>query len=172
LLKLIAALLAMMRSINNFFDSANTLEVPRDAHLLKEIHGPLHTRELALAFRSKRAITLNMQLKRLLQRGERSGRRRNKGGGGNIGVIVMILLVFASPLSAALLLAVLAVARRSTSLLLLLPLRALLLVELGIFPLVLDRSNAVGVLDATSVAAAKAALFLGCLKGLGIVQRF
>jgi hypothetical protein len=44
-------------------------------------------------------------------------------------------------------------------LLLLLLLQTLLLVELGILPLVLDRSNAVGILGAASIAAAKAALF-------------
>jgi hypothetical protein len=65
----------------------------------------------------------------------------------------MILLIFACPLSAALLLAILAIARRPTSLL------ALLLVELGIFLLVLDRGNAVGILHATSIATPEAALF-------------
>jgi hypothetical protein len=165
LLKLVAALLAVMRSINDFFNSANALKVVGDAHLLEEIHSPLHTQELTLALRSKGVVTLNAQLKRLLWRGKRSGQWRNKGGGGNIGVIMMILLVFASPLSAALLLAILAVARRPTSLLLLLLallalLLLLLLVELGIFPLVLDRGYAVGILGAASIAAAKAALFL------------
>jgi hypothetical protein len=55
-----------MCSINNFFDSANVLEVAEDTHLLKEIYSLLHMRELALAFRSKRAVALNAQLKRLL----------------------------------------------------------------------------------------------------------
>jgi hypothetical protein len=75
-------------------------------------------------------------------------------------VIVMILLTLASPLSVALLFAILAVARRPTSLLLLLlALLALLLVELGIFPLVLDRCDAVGILSAASTAAMEMALF-------------
>jgi hypothetical protein len=159
LLELVAALLAVMRSINDFFDDADALEVPGDTHLLKEIHSPLHTRELALALGSKGAVTLNTRLERSLRRGERSGRRRNEGGGGNVGVIIVILLVLASSLSAALLLAVLAVARQPTSLLLLLlallallllllllPSLALLLVELGVFALVLDRGDAVGIL--------------------------
>jgi hypothetical protein len=84
----------------------------------------------------------------------------------------MIILVLASPLSTALLLTVLAVARRPTSLLLLLlailalllllllPSLALLLVELGILPLVLDCSNVVGVLHMVFIATAKATLFL------------
>jgi hypothetical protein len=166
LLKLVTALLAVMRSINDFFDSADALEVAGDAHLLKEIHGPLHTRELALALGSKGAVALDARLKRSLRRGERSWRRRDKGGGGDIGVIMVILLVPASPLSAALLLAVLAVARRPTSLLLLLallallllllPSLALLLVELRVFALVLDCGNAVGVLGAASVSGAYA----------------
>jgi hypothetical protein len=162
----------MMRSINNFFDGANALEVLGNAHLLEEIHGPLNTRELALALRSKGVITLDTRLKRSLRRGERSGRRRDEGGGSDIGVIMMILLILASPLPAALLFAILAVARRPTSLLLLLLpllalllllllllLRALLLVELGIFPLVFNCSYAVGVLGAASITAAKAVLF-------------
>jgi hypothetical protein len=62
LLELVAALLAVMRSINDFFDGANALEVAGDAHLLKEIHGPLHAQELALAFRSKGAIALYLRL--------------------------------------------------------------------------------------------------------------
>jgi cytochrome bd-type quinol oxidase subunit 2 len=182
LLKLIAVLLAVMRGINNFFDSAYALEVAGDAHLLKEIYGPLHARELALALRSKGAVALYLRLKRSLRQGERSGRQRNKGGGGDVGVIMMILLILASLLFAALLLAVLAVARRPTSLLLLLlallalllllllPILALLLVELGIFPLVLDCGYAVGVFSATSIAATKTALFLGGFQGFGIVQ--
>jgi hypothetical protein len=98
-------------------------------------------------------------------------------------VIVMILLVFASPLSAALLLAVLAVARQPTSLLLLLALLALLLllllhslalllVELRVFALVLDRGNVVGVLGAASVAASKATLFPRGFQCLGVFQWF
>jgi hypothetical protein len=99
-------------------------------------------------------------------------------------MIVMILLILASPLSAALLFAVLAIARRPTSLLLLLlallallllllPSLALLLVELGIFPLVLDRGDAVGVFGAASIAAAtKATLFLGSLQCFGVIQWF
>jgi hypothetical protein len=145
-----------MHGINDFFDCADVLNVPGDTHLLKEIHGPLETRELALALRSKEAIALDAQLKRLLWQGEGSGRWRNKGGGSNIGVILMILLRFASPLSTALLLAVLAVARRPTSLLLLLLLllRALLLVELRVLALVLDRSNAVGIFGVASITTA------------------
>jgi hypothetical protein len=54
-------LLAVMRSINDFFDCVNVLEVPGHAHLLKEIYSPLHTWELALALRSKGAVALNMQ---------------------------------------------------------------------------------------------------------------
>jgi hypothetical protein len=94
----------------------------------------------------------------------------------------MILLVLASLLSMALLFAVLAIARRPTSLLLLLlallallllllllPTLALLLVELRVFALVLDCSDAVGVLGAASVAAAEAALFPRGLQCLGVV---
>jgi hypothetical protein len=44
-------------------------------------------------------------------------------------------------------------------LLVLLHLLALLLVELGIFPLVFDHSDAVGIFSGASVAIAKAALF-------------
>jgi hypothetical protein len=97
---------------------------------------------------------------------------------------MMILLVLASPLSAVLLFAVLAVARRPTSLLLLLltllallllllllPTLALLLVELGVLSLVLDRGDVVGILGAASVATTKAALFLGGFQGFGIFQR-
>jgi hypothetical protein len=62
LLKLVAALLAVMHSINDFFDSANALKVVGDTHLLKEIHGPLHTWELAFALGSKGAIALNLRL--------------------------------------------------------------------------------------------------------------
>jgi hypothetical protein len=98
-------------------------------------------------------------------------------------VIVVILLILASLLSAALLLAILAVARRPTSLLLLLlallalllllllPSLALLLVELRVFALVLDRGDAVGIFGAASVAASEAALFSGGFQGLGIFQR-
>jgi hypothetical protein len=111
LLELVAALLAIMCSINDFFNCANALEVVENAHLLKKIHGPLHVRELALALGSKRAIALNAQLKRSLRRGKRSRQWWNKGGGSNVGVIMMILVVFSSPLSTALLLAVLAIAR-------------------------------------------------------------
>jgi hypothetical protein len=94
---------------------------------------------------------------------------------------MMIILVLASPLSAALLLAVLTVARRPTSLLLLLlallallllPFLALLLVELRVFALVLDRGDAVGILCVASIAAAEAALFPRGFQGLGIFQRF
>jgi hypothetical protein len=56
------ALLAMMQSINDFFDSANALEVAGNAHLLEEIHSPLHMRELSLALRSKGAVALDTQL--------------------------------------------------------------------------------------------------------------
>jgi hypothetical protein len=54
-------------------------------------------------------------------------------------------------------------------LLLLLPSLALLLVELEIFPLVLDCSNAVGALCATSVATSKTALFPGGFQHFGVV---
>jgi hypothetical protein len=62
LLELVAALLAVMRGINDFFDGANVLEVVGDTHLLEEIHSLLHTRELALVFRSKGAVTLYPRL--------------------------------------------------------------------------------------------------------------
>jgi hypothetical protein len=62
LLKLVPLLLAVMRSINDFFDGTNALKVPGDTHLLKEIHSPLEARELALALRSKGAVTLDAQL--------------------------------------------------------------------------------------------------------------
>jgi hypothetical protein len=160
LLELVAALLAVMHSINNFFNSTDALEVAGDTYLLEEIHSPLHTRELALAFRSKGVVALNARLERLLRQGERSGQRRDEGGGSDVGVIMMILLILASLLPAVLLFAVLAIARRPTSLLLLLlALLALLLVELRVFALVLDRGNVVGVLRAASVAATKAVLF-------------
>jgi hypothetical protein len=60
LLELVAALLAVMRSINNFFNSADALKVTGDAHLCEEIYCPLKARELALALRSKGAVALDM----------------------------------------------------------------------------------------------------------------
>jgi hypothetical protein len=112
LLKLVATLLlAVICGINDFFKRADALEVAGDTYLLKEIHCPLETRKLALAFGGKGAVALDAQLEWSLWWGERSGRRWDKGGSGDIGVIMMILLVLASPLPAALLLAILAVAK-------------------------------------------------------------
>jgi cytochrome bd-type quinol oxidase subunit 2 len=102
------------------------------------------------------------QLEWLLWWGEKSGRQWDKGRDGNIGVIMMIFLILASSLLVALLLAILAVARQPTNLLLLLLLLllTLLLVELGIFPLVLNYGDAVGIFSAASIAATKAVLLL------------
>jgi hypothetical protein len=76
LLKLVVVLLALavMCGINNFFKRVNALKVSGDTYLLKEIHCPLEIWELALVLRSKEAITLDMRLKRLLWRSERSWR--------------------------------------------------------------------------------------------------
>jgi hypothetical protein len=111
LLELVVVLLAMMCSINDFFDCTDALKVPGHAHLYKGIHSLLKMWELALALKSKGAIALNVQLKRSLQWGERSWWQQNKGKGSDVGVIMMILLILASSLSAALLFAVLAIAR-------------------------------------------------------------
>jgi hypothetical protein len=53
LLKPVAALLAVMRSINDFFDRMDALEVPRHTYLCKEIHCLLEAWKLALAFRGR-----------------------------------------------------------------------------------------------------------------------
>jgi hypothetical protein len=84
---------------------------------------------------------------------------------------MMILLILACSLSVVLLFAILAIARRSTSLLLLLSLLALLLVELEVFPLVLDCGDTVGILCIASVAASEAALFPDGFQGLDVFQR-
>jgi hypothetical protein len=165
LLKLVTALLAMICGINDLFDCTNVLEVLGDTYLQKEIHSLLKMRELALALWSKGAVTFDAWLKRSLRQSERSRWQQNEGRGSNVGVIMMIFLILASLLSVVLLFAILAVARWPTSLLLLLPLLvllllllllslALLLVELGIFSLVLDRGNTVGILCVASIAAA------------------
>jgi hypothetical protein len=166
LLKLVATLLAMMCSINDFFNRTDAFEVLGHAHLCEEIHSPLKIWKLALAFRSKEVITLNARLKWLLRQSEECWQRQNEGEGSDIGVVMMTILILTCLLSAALLLAVLAIARCPTSLLLL-----LLLVELGIFPLVLNCNNAVGILSVVvSIAATEVALFPGSFQSLGKVQ--
>jgi hypothetical protein len=73
LLELIATLLlAMVGSINNLFKCTDMLEVVENTHLLKKVHSLLKTWVLAFVLKSKRAIALNVQFKRLLQQSERS----------------------------------------------------------------------------------------------------
>jgi hypothetical protein len=112
LLKLIPLLLlAVMNSVNNFFDCINVLEVLEHTYLQKKIHCLLEAGELALVFESKGVVVLNAQLKRLLWQSERCQRQQNEGRGSDIEVVVLTILALTSLLSVALLFAILAIAR-------------------------------------------------------------